>query len=121
MVSSDIVLGYRISKRGIEVDPTKIEVITKLLPPSSVKAIRSFLGHAGFYRWFIKDFAKISKPLTDLLGKDVNFVFDDNCMQAFNTLKEKLATVPIVVAPDWLCPFKLMYDASDVTVRAVLG
>jgi len=81
----------------------------------------SIIYPRGVYRWFIKDFAKISKPLTDLLVKDVNFVFDDNYMKAFNTLKEKLATAPVVVAPDWSCTFELMCDASDVAVGAVLG
>ena len=67
MVQEGIVLGHRISARGIEVDKAKIEAIEKLPPPSSVKGIRSFLGHAGFYRWFIKDFSQIAKPLSNLL------------------------------------------------------
>ena len=67
MVKEGIVLGHRISKRGIEVDKAKIETIEKLPPPSSVKGIRSFLGHTGFYRKFIKDFFKIAKPLLNLL------------------------------------------------------
>ena len=74
-----IVLGHLVSKRGIEVDRAKIEVITKLPPPKCVKDIRSFLGHAGFYRRFIKDFSKISKPLCKLLAKDASFEFDDAC------------------------------------------
>ena len=73
MVEDGIVLGHRISRNGIEVDKAKVEVIAKLPPPTSVKGIRSFLGHAGFYRRFIKDFSKISKPLCDLLAKDANF------------------------------------------------
>ena len=67
MVQEDIVLGHRISARGIEVDRAKIEAIEKLPPPSTVKGIRSFLGHAGFYRGFIKDFCQIEKPLSNLL------------------------------------------------------
>ena len=73
MAQEEIVLGHSISKRGIEIDRAKIEVIANLLPPRYVKDIRSFLGHAGFYRRFIKDFSKIAKPLCNLLAKDVNF------------------------------------------------
>src|SRR3954468_19087124 len=121
MVESGIVLGHRISKRGIEVDKAKIEVIEKLPPPTSVKGIRSFLGHAGFYRRFIKDFSKITKPLCDLLAKDAVFKFDESCMEAFETLKEKLISAPIVVAPDWTLPFYIMCDASNLAIGAVLG
>ena len=78
----------------------KIETIKKLPPPTTVKGVRSFLGHAGFYRRFIKDFSKISKPLCNLLEKRVVFEFNDECLRAFNQLKEKLVTAPIVVAPN---------------------
>ena len=100
MVQQGIVLRHKISSKGIEVNTAKVEVVSKLLPPSSVKAILSFLGHAGFYRRFIKDFSKISKPLTKLLEKDTPFKFDDDCLEAFNILKDKLTTTPIMVAPD---------------------
>ena len=90
-------------------------------PPTSAKAVRSFLGHAGFYRRFIKDFSKIATPLMNLLQKDVLFNFSQECLEAFNVLKEKLTNTPIMVAPDWDIPFELMYDASDFVVGAVLG
>jgi hypothetical protein len=115
------VLGHRISTQGIEVDKAKIQVIEKLQPPTSVKGIRSFLGHAGFYRRFIQDFSKITKPLCNLLEKDVPFLFSEECLVAFNTLKEKLTSAPVIVAPDWELPFELMCDASDFAVGAVLG
>ncbi|CAA0839978.1 Uncharacterized mitochondrial protein AtMg00860, partial [Striga hermonthica] len=121
MVRSGVVLGHVVSSRGIEVDKAKIDVIEKLPPPTNVKGIRSFLGHAGFYRRFIKDFSKISQPLCRLLANDVPFVFDDACLDAFATLKEKLVTAPIVVAPDWSLPFEIMCDASNLAVGAVLG
>ncbi|KAK1661766.1 hypothetical protein QYE76_049925 [Lolium multiflorum] len=70
---------------------------------------------------FIKDFSKISKPLTNLLQKDVPFVFDDDCKEAFETLKKALTTAPIVEPPDWNLPFEIMCDASDFAVGAVLG
>ena len=80
MVQEDILLGHHISAKGIEVDRAKIEVIEKLPPPTSMKAGRSFLGHAGFYRHFIKDFSKIMKPLCNVLLKDVPFIFTDECL-----------------------------------------
>ena len=121
MVKEGIVLGHRISERGIEVDKAKVDIIEKLPLPSSMKGIRSFLGHAGFYRRFIKDFFTIAKPLSNLLVKGVPFEFDDQCQKAFAFLKEKLVSAPIVVAPDWNLPFKLMCDASDHTVGVILG
>ena len=114
MVREGIVLGHKISPNGIEVDRAKVEIIEKLPPPNSIRAIRSFLGHAGFYRRFIKDFSKISKPLSNLLVKDTPFVFSDECKQAFETLKHALVNAPIMVAPDWDLPFELMCDASDL-------
>ncbi|CAH9104637.1 unnamed protein product, partial [Cuscuta europaea] len=121
MVTEGIVLGHKISASGLEVDRSKVEVIEKLPPPTSVKAIRSFLGHAGFYRRFIKDFSKIAKPLCELLSKDVPFKFDISCMKAFEKLKEALISAPIITSPDWSLPFELMCDASDFAIGAVLG
>ncbi|KAL4376644.1 hypothetical protein GQ457_02G032840 [Hibiscus cannabinus] len=121
MVTEGIVLGHKISQKGIEVDKAKIEVIEKLPPPTSVKGIRSFLGHAGFYRRFIKDFSKISKPLCTLLQQNQPFVFDQDCHDAFKKLKQSLISAPIVVPPDWTSPFELMCDASDYAVGAALG
>nr|GEX90203.1 hypothetical protein [Tanacetum cinerariifolium] len=121
MVKEGIVLGHKISKKGIEVEKAKIEVIYKLLYPTTVKGIRSFLGHAGFYRRFIKDFSKISRPMTHLLEKNAPFVFSDDCIQSFRTLKEKLTEASILIAPNWDQPFELMCDASDFAVGAVLG
>ncbi|KAL1190749.1 RNA-directed DNA polymerase-like protein [Cardamine amara subsp. amara] len=86
MVRDGILLGHKISERGIEVDKAKIEVMMSLQPPNSVKGIRSFLGHAGFYRRFIKDFSKIARPLTRLLCKEVKFEFDNACLEAFHTI-----------------------------------
>nr|GFC75588.1 reverse transcriptase domain-containing protein [Tanacetum cinerariifolium] len=120
-VKEGIVLGHKISKKGIEVDKAKIEVIAKLPHPTTVKGIRSFLGHAGFYRRFIKDFSKISRPMTHLLKKNSPFIFLNECIQAFRTLKDKLTEAPILIAPNWDQPFELMCDASDYAVGAVLG
>ncbi|GJU92216.1 putative nucleotidyltransferase, ribonuclease H [Tanacetum coccineum] len=121
MVNEGIVLGHKISGKGIEVDRAKIDVIAKLPYPTNVKGVRSFLGHAGFYRRFIKDFSMISKPMTQLLMKDAKFDFSDSCKKAFNDLKEKLTSAPIIISPNWNIPFELMCDASDFAVGAVLG
>ncbi|KAI3816628.1 hypothetical protein L1987_16331 [Smallanthus sonchifolius] len=121
MVTEGIVLGHKISRDGIEVDRAKIDTISRLPPPTSVRSIRNFLGHAGFYRRFIKDFSKITRPMTRLLEKDAPFVFDEECLEAFEFLKEKLISAPILISPEWSLPFELMCDASDYAVGAVLG
>ncbi|GKD25973.1 reverse transcriptase domain-containing protein [Tanacetum coccineum] len=121
MVKEGIVLGHKISKSGIEVDRANIDVITKLPYPTNLKGVKSFLGHAGFYQRFIKDFSKIARPMTQLLMKDAKFIFSNECMQALNILKNKLTYAPIIVAPDWNLNFELTCDASDYVVGAVLG
>ncbi|XP_072073985.1 uncharacterized protein [Arachis hypogaea] len=121
MVTGGIVLGHKVSHQGIEVDRAKVELIEKLPPPSDVKAIRSFLGHADFYRRFIKDFSKIAKPLSNLLVSDTPFIFDETCMLAFAHLKMRLSSTPIISPPDWNLPFELMCDASDFAIGVVLG
>jgi hypothetical protein len=88
--------------------------------PKDIKGIISFLGHAGFYWRFIIDFSKISRPLTNLLQKDVPFVYDEDCVEAFEILKKALISAPIVQPPDWNLPFKIMCDASDYAIDAVL-
>ncbi|XP_015944693.1 uncharacterized protein LOC107469828 [Arachis duranensis] len=121
LTAGGIVLGDKVSNQGIELDRAKVELIEKLPPPSDVKAIRSFLGHAGFYRRFIKDFSKIAKPLSNLLISDTPFIFDETCMLAFKNLKKRLSSASIISPPDWNLPFELMCDASDFAVGAVLG
>ncbi|GJZ91209.1 reverse transcriptase domain-containing protein [Tanacetum coccineum] len=98
MVKEGIVLGYKISKKGIEVDKAKVNMIAKLPHPTTVKGVWGFLGHADFYRRFIKDFSKTSRPMTHLLEKNTPFIFSDDCIQAFNTLKKKLTEAPILIA-----------------------
>ncbi|GKD48196.1 reverse transcriptase domain-containing protein [Tanacetum coccineum] len=80
MVKEGIVLGHKISKNGIEVDKAKVDVIAKLPHPTTVKGVRSFLGHVGFYRRFIKDFFKISRSMNHLLEKNTPFIFSDQCI-----------------------------------------
>ncbi|GJX10389.1 reverse transcriptase domain-containing protein [Tanacetum coccineum] len=107
-------------KSGIEVD-RKVDVIAKFLIPPTIKRVRSFLGHAGFYRRFIQDFSKIARPMTHLLKKETPFFLSKECNESFNTLKKKLTEAPILVAPDWDLPFEIMCDASDFAIGAVLG
>ena len=116
-----IILGHLVFERGIEVDKAKIEVIEQLPPPANIKGIHSFLGHAGFYRRFIKDFSQIARPLTNLLAKDAPFEFTNECLNAFHILKKALVSAPIIQPPDWSLPFEIMCDASDFVVGVVLG
>jgi len=103
------------------VDEAKIEVIEQLPPLTNVKGVCSFLGHASFYRRFIKDFSQTARPLTNLLAKDVPFDFNDECLDAFYYLKKALISALIIQPPDWTLPFEIMCDASDYAVGAVLG
>nr|GEV31408.1 hypothetical protein [Tanacetum cinerariifolium] len=118
MVKEGIVLDHKISKNRIEVDKAKVDVIAKLPHRTTVKGIRSFLGHAGFHRRFIQDFLKIAWPMICLLNKDTLFFFSKECVEAFQTRKRKLTEAPILVAFDWDMPFELICDASDVAIGA---
>ncbi|KAM2821470.1 hypothetical protein COP1_037551 [Malus domestica] len=119
MVKQGIVLGHIISENGIEVDKSKIDLVRHLPSPTSVRKVRSFLGHAGFYHRFIKDFSKVAQLLCRLLQKDVTFEFNEACTASFNQLKELLTTAPIIIPPNWSLPFELMCDASDYTLGAL--
>ena len=86
-----------------------------------MREVRSFLGHAGFYRHFIREFSKVGLPLSNLLQKEVEFEFDDKFKEAFDCLKRSVTTTPIIQAPDWTDPFELMCDASNYTLGVVLA
>ena len=121
MVTEGIVLKQRVSAIGLEVDQAKVSINKTLLPPTTVKGIRNFLGHAGFYRRFIKDFSKIARPLCRLLEKDTKFNFDESCQYSFEDIKSRLVEAPIMVKPDWNKEYEIMCDASDYAMGAVLG
>ena len=121
MVSQGILLGHIISEKEIEVDKAKFDLISKLSPPTNVKTVMQFLGHADFYRRFIHNFSKISKPLYKLLEKDAKFEWDSECQQRFEELKAYLTTAPIVRALNSQLLFEVMCDASDLVVGVVLG
>nr|GFA44018.1 reverse transcriptase domain-containing protein [Tanacetum cinerariifolium] len=99
----------------------KVNVIAKLAHPTMVKGVWSFLGHAGFYRQFIQDFSKISRPMTHLFKKNTLFIFSKDCIKAFQILKKKLTEAPILIALNWDLPFQLMCDAINFVIGAVLG
>jgi hypothetical protein len=120
MVKQGIALGHVISQRGIEFDKAKVDLISNFPPPRTVKEIRSFLGHVGFYMRFIKDFSKIAKPLCRLLAKETPFEFDKEYLKAFRAMKEILTSTPVIRPPSWGEPFEIMCDALDYAVGAVL-
>nr|GEW33752.1 reverse transcriptase domain-containing protein [Tanacetum cinerariifolium] len=113
--------SYKICKSGIEDDRANVDFIAKLPHPTFVKGVRSFLGHAEFYRRFIQDFSKIARPMTHLLEKETPFNFFKECIESFNTLKKKLTEAPILVALDGDLPFEIMCDASNYALGTVLG
>ncbi|GJX58246.1 reverse transcriptase domain-containing protein [Tanacetum coccineum] len=122
IVKEGIVLGHKVSGFKTEVDKSKIEAISKLPYPTNEKAIRSFLGHAGFYRRFIEYFSQIARPMTQLLVKDTPFNFSEECIQAFDKLKRELTHVPIMIKPDWSLPFEIMCDAKfDIKIHDKKG
>ena len=121
MVTESIVLGHRISTTCLEVDQAKVSFIKTLFPPTTVKGVRSFLGHAGLYRRFNKDFSKIARPLSRLLEKDAKFKFDESCHISFEVIRDRLVEAPIMAKPDWTKEFEIMCDASDYVMGAVLG
>ena len=121
MVTEGIVLGHMLSAARLEVDHAKVSIIRNLIPPTTVKGIRSFLGHAGFYLRFIRDFSKIARPRCRLLEKDTNFNFDESCQNSFEEIKSRLVEAPIMKKPDWNREFEVMCDASDFAMGAILG
>ena len=121
MVTQGIVLGHIVSRKGIEVDKAKVELISNLPTPKCVKDIRSFLGHARFYRRFIRDFSAIARPLCNFLAKDVTFEWSQACEAAFDKLKTMLVSPPIMRSPNWDLPFEIICDASDYAIGVVLG
>lgn len=116
MVKNGFHLEHKISAAGIDVGRTKIEVMTGLPAHTTVKDVKSFLGHVGFYRR-INDFIKIARPLTALLCKEVKIDFTPECLKAFTEIKIALITAHVVQAPDWSLPFEIMCDASNFRRR----
>ena len=121
MVRDGVVIMHIVSGKGLEVDKTKIKVIQNLHLPSTVRDLRSFLGHVNFYWRFIQDFAKVSKPLTTLLCKDKDFIIDEEGKRTLTMLKQALIKAPILQSPNWDLSLEIMCDSLDYAVGAVLG
>jgi hypothetical protein len=113
-------LGHVISSEGNVADPSKVRDILEWEPPKYVHQVRSFLGLAGYYRKFIPNFSKISKPITELLKKGTKYVWSKKCDEAFQTLKKLLTTLPVLAQPDIAKPFDVYYDASGTGLGCVL-
>ena len=121
LLTKCILLSHLIFHTSIKVNPTNIEVITKLLIPKTQKDIRSFLGHASYYRRFIENFTSIVAPMFKLFMKYVDFHWDSSFQTSFENLKEKLLIPPVLRGPNWALPFHIFTDASNIALRAVLG
>ncbi|GJZ49742.1 reverse transcriptase domain-containing protein [Tanacetum coccineum] len=128
LVPTRLVTGWRVCidyhklNEATQKDHFPLQFMDQMLKRLAGNEYYCFLdGFSGFYRRFIKDFSKISRPMTHLLEKNTPFIFFEECIQAFQTLKKKLTEAPILIAPDWDQPFELMCDASDYAIGAVLG
>jgi hypothetical protein len=113
-------LGHTISQDWVSVDPEKVQEVMDWKPPTTVRQIRSFLGLAGYYRRFIPDFSRISKPMTELLKKRVKYEWSQKCEDAFHTLRQQLTTAPVLAQPDNTKSFEVYCDASGTGLGCVL-
>ncbi len=114
-------LGHIISRNGIEMSQDKISAIVKAKPPKMLTELHSFLGACGYYRKFVKDFSKITWPLNQLLQKNKDYEWSTECDEAFQTMKDKLTSSPILVYPQMDKPFIVHSDASNRSIGAVLS
>jgi hypothetical protein len=115
-----IYLGHRVSFNGIEPDPSKIKVVRDFPVPASVRKVREFLGLCNYYRRFIRNFADLASPLTDLTKKDAKFDWTAECQACFDELKKRLTSEPILAHPDFRLPFTMHSDASNTGLGIVL-
>eukprot|EP00253_Pinus_taeda_P013007 PITA_13007 len=120
MMTEGLILGHYISAAGIQVDPAKIQILLLIPTPTTQTKVRSFLGFSGYYRRFIEHYSRIATPLYALTG-NVDFLWTEECDQAFKELKKLVSTAPVLRGPNWNLPFQISSDASDTTIGAVLG
>ena len=119
-IKKGILLGHIVSREGTEPDPTKVEAITELKPPTDVKGIQRVLGHIGWYKSRIQDYATAALPLTNLLRKESKFEWTPECQKGFDELKRQLTTYSVLRPPDWDQPWHVYCDASAVAVGSAL-
>jgi hypothetical protein len=113
-------LCHVVSPKGITVDPDMVKEVLKWKPPMMVSEVQSFLGLAGYYRRFISNFSKITKPITELLMKGTNYIWSETCDDAFKHLKKLLTTSPVLAQPDTMKSFDVYCDASRTGLGGVL-
>jgi hypothetical protein len=113
-------LGHVLSAKGVAVDPSKIEAVSKWQSPKSMTEIRNFLGLARYYRRFIENFSKIAKPMIELLKSNMSYVWSDKCEDSFQKLKTCLTTTPVLTLPDASKDFVVYCDASRQGLGCVL-
>jgi hypothetical protein len=109
-----------VSPERIAVDPNKVNEVLEWKPTTTVSEVRNFLGLAGYYRWFIPNFSKITKPITELLKKGNKYIWSEACGEAFKHLKKLLTTSPVIAQPDTTKPFDVYCDASGTGLGGVL-
>lgn len=114
-------LGHIVSEKGIQPDPGKVEKVQNFPIPTNLTELRGFIGLASYYRRFIKDFASIVEPMHRLMRKNIPYIWNEDCQKAFEILKEKLTTAPILIYPDFTKPFVLYTDASYLGLGAILS
>ena len=113
-------LGHDLTQGGVMVDDQKIKAIFEWEKPKTTKGLKSFLGLASYYRKSVRDFAKIAKPLSDLLKKSMSKIWDEHCYRAFGELKRRLTSAPVLKFPEFKKPFEVHTDASDFAIGGVL-
>jgi len=114
-------LGHSVSRRGVATDPDKLEVLKEWPVPSSQTAVRSFLGFAGYYQRFVRNFSGLAAPLSELTKKDSTFTWDEKHQEAFEAVKTALIEAPVLVVPDPNKPYVLETDASGIALGAALS
>ena len=115
-----VLLGHVLCRNMILVDPIKVAIILDLPPPTLVTQLRSTLGHIGYYRKFIRGYVEITAPMEKLLKKDTKFEWNEYCQGSLDKIKHKMATMPILIFPDWTKEFHVHVDASSITLGIVL-
>ena len=114
------VLGYIVSAGGLSPDPAKVAAVQQFPVPKSIKQLQSFIGLCSYYRRFIKGFAVLARPLTNLTKNNQSFQWEEEQQRSFDILKEKLLTPPILAHPNYELPFEIHTDASGYGIGAIL-